>query len=151
MQLEEELFLGSLLAETIFFSLFRTLFRPKCHLLVPENLHSLMAFSLSYFIFNLISYLWAKPGPDHNGRLTRRGNSDVYLCCRVSGIVISFEVLDTTGYCWGGHESQKKKKGLTCRNRHEVKTTIFLFVAHIPSCMNVCIELHSRELILPLS
>lgn len=60
-------------AETIFFSLFRTLFRPKCHLLVSENLQSLTALPLSYFIFNLISYLWAKPGPDHNGRLERRG------------------------------------------------------------------------------
>lgn len=61
------------------------------------------------FIFNLISYLWAKPGPDHHGRLTRRGKSDVDLCCGVSGIVINFEVLDTTGYGERGTEVRRKK------------------------------------------
>lgn len=72
MQLDGEVFLDSLLRLRPFSFPYLELC-PKCHLLVSECLHNLTALSLSYFIFNLISYLRAKPGPDHNGRLTRRG------------------------------------------------------------------------------
>lgn len=99
-QLDGELFLGSLSGLRPFsFPYLELCLDPSVICLSTKNLHSLTALSLSYFIFNLISYLWAKPGPDHNDRLTRGGGeSDVYLCCGVSGIVINFEVLDTTGY-----------------------------------------------------
>lgn len=112
-QLDGELFLGSLSGLRPFsFPYLELCLDPSVICLSTANLHSLTALSLSYFIFNLISYLWAKPGPDHNGRLTRWGKSDVYLCCGVSAIVINFEVLDTTGYGEAGaRKSEEKKKG----------------------------------------
>lgn len=141
-QLDGELYLSSLSGLRPFsFPYLELCLDPIVICLSTTNLHSLTTLPLSYFIFNLISYLWAKPGPDHNGRLTRRGKSDVYLCGRVSAIVINFEVLDTTGYGEvGARKSEEKKKGLICRDLPEIKSNSFVCLHLLldPSCMNIC-------------
>lgn len=141
-QPDGELFLGSLSGLRPFsFPNLELCLDPSVICLSTKNLHSLTAMPLSYFIFNLISYLWAKPGPDHNGRLTRRGKSDVYLCCGVSGIVINFEVLDTTRSGGWARKSEDEKKGeLICRNLPKVESQQFvcLYLLIDPSCMNIC-------------
>lgn len=106
-------------AETILFSLFRALFRSKCHLLVSKACTASQLYP--YLILYLTSLAICGPSLDQiTVAAHKAGPSDVYLCCGVSGIVINMAVLDTTE-CDVGRRWKSEKPWLIC-SVYEVET-----------------------------